>query len=227
MDSVDDATSYRLDVFTGSNIEDLFISEYVEGSSNNKYLEIFNGTDSSIDLSDYRLQTYYNGSTTPAGNVQLSGTIASGACVVYQNSAAQLTLPPGVTAIDNSSVNFNGNDAVALYKISTGSFVDVFGRMGEDPGDYWGTPPNITKDQTLVRKASVSTGITKIQPRAFHPDNGVGFLSCRYSYLPWFTQLRQAISYVPGYQNLDVGNVSSYTVTGLAETLSTNIWSGQ
>lgn len=215
---VDNATSYRLDVFTGSDIEDLFISEYVEGSSNNKYLEVFNGSDSSIDLSDYRLQTYYNGSTTPSGNVQLSGTIASGACVVYQNSAAQLTLPPGVTAIVNYSVNFNGDDAVALYKISTDSFVDVFGRMGEDPGDYWGTPPNISKDQTLVRKASVSAGITQ------NPASGFPTLTTEWDFYPVDTatylgshSCARAISYVPGYQNLDVGNVSSYTVTGLAE----------
>ena len=34
---------------------DLFISEYAEGSSDNKYIEIYNGTGTSIDLSDYEL----------------------------------------------------------------------------------------------------------------------------------------------------------------------------
>jgi hypothetical protein len=34
-----------------SNATDLFISEYIEGSSNNKAIEIYNGTGSSVDLS--------------------------------------------------------------------------------------------------------------------------------------------------------------------------------
>ena len=35
---------------------ELFFSEYVEGSSNNKALEIYNGTGDAIDLADRRLQ---------------------------------------------------------------------------------------------------------------------------------------------------------------------------
>ena len=53
---------------------DLFISEYVEGSGNNKALELYNPTNAAIDLSDYKLVRYSNGGTTPYG-VNLSGTI--------------------------------------------------------------------------------------------------------------------------------------------------------
>src|SRR5205085_9906297 len=58
--AVTGATSYRLDVstsptFSTSNATDLFISEYVEGSSNNKYIEIYNGTGASANLADYKL----------------------------------------------------------------------------------------------------------------------------------------------------------------------------
>ncbi|NCD23647.1 MAG: hypothetical protein EOL90_12025, partial [Spartobacteria bacterium] len=56
-DAVSGATGYRLDVGTnatfaggGGTASDLFISEYIEGSSNNKAIEIFNGTGSSVDL---------------------------------------------------------------------------------------------------------------------------------------------------------------------------------
>jgi hypothetical protein len=55
----------------------IFISEYVEGWSNNKALEIYNPTSSPIDLSQYFVARYSNGSTsaTVANSVQLSGTI--------------------------------------------------------------------------------------------------------------------------------------------------------
>jgi hypothetical protein len=56
----------------------IFISEYVEGWSNNKALEIYNPTAAPIDLSQYFVARYSNGSTTAtvANSVQLSGTIA-------------------------------------------------------------------------------------------------------------------------------------------------------
>ena len=45
---------------------DLFFSEYIEGSSNNKALEIFNGTGAPVNLATggYTVQMYFNGSTT-------------------------------------------------------------------------------------------------------------------------------------------------------------------
>ena len=58
---------------------DLFISEYVEGWSNNKAIELYNPTDADIDLSQYIIVRYSNGSTsaTPANAVALIGTIPS------------------------------------------------------------------------------------------------------------------------------------------------------
>jgi hypothetical protein len=161
-DPVSGADGYYLDVFQGESLvaTDLLISEYVEGSSYNKYIEIFNGTGVEADLSDYRLRTYYNGSTTAGNDVQLSGTLAAGACLVCMNSQATLILPVGVTAVANSAVNFNGNDAVALYRISSDANVDIFGRIGEDPGSAWTSGDLSTADRTLRRKQDVSAGVT-------------------------------------------------------------------
>ena len=39
----------------------LFFSEYAEGSSNNKYLEIYNGTGVDVDLSEYSISSCSNG----------------------------------------------------------------------------------------------------------------------------------------------------------------------
>ncbi len=159
---VSGADSYLLDVYSGSAAltTDLLISEYVEGSSNNKYLEIFNGTGAEIDLSNYKLNLYSNGSTSTSSSVALSGTLAPGACKVYKNSSAVLTLPEGVTAITNAAVNFNGDDAVELYKISPAGSVDILGRIGEQPSTAWGISPLTTINQTLRRKTTVLSGVT-------------------------------------------------------------------
>jgi len=162
--AVTGATEYELSVYkkSGQVAEDLFISEYVEGSSSNKYIEIFNGTGAEVDLSDYKLELYANGAATASPSVTLSGTLANGAVVVYMNSSAALTLPEGVSAITNSAVNFNGDDAIALYKVSTSSYVDIFGRIGNDPGTAWtGDGGYTTVDKTLRRKSTVTAGVSE------------------------------------------------------------------
>ena len=143
-------------VFSWGQATDLFISEYIEGSGNEKYIEIYNGTGTTVDLSDYRLRLYANGVAIPTSDVLLSGTLTNGSVIVYQNSGATL-----YTGITNTALNFNGDDAVALYKISTTSNVDIFGRIGNDPGSAWTntTPAYSTVDKTLRRKPSICGGV--------------------------------------------------------------------
>ena len=43
----------------------LLITEYLEGSGNNKALEIFNGTEDLISLGSYSIDRYSNGSSDP------------------------------------------------------------------------------------------------------------------------------------------------------------------
>ncbi|MCB0774637.1 MAG: lamin tail domain-containing protein, partial [Flavobacteriales bacterium] len=136
---------------------DLIISEYVEGSGNNKYIELYNGTSASIALNNYRLQLFSNGSPTPTQNVLLTGTLAAGATIVYKNSSA--TIYTG-SATTNTAVDFNGDDAIALYKVSTSSFVDIFGNIGCDPGSNWSSGSLSTENKTLVRNANICNGIS-------------------------------------------------------------------
>ncbi len=218
--AVTGATGYRLDVSTeeefGTPIyaTDLFISEYIEGSSNEKYIEIYNGTGASVDLSGYALMLYANGSLTPTASNTLSGTLANGSVAIYRNSSAT-----NLIGSTSSSVNYNGDDAVALLKKSTASYVDIFGRIGEDPGTAWTSGSFSTLDKTLVRKSTVTGGVTG------NPGSGFPTLATEWNqysisdethlnahaFAPGTTP-----SFVSGYENLAVAGTSQ-PVVGLAE----------
>ena len=126
---------------------DLFISEYIEGSSNNKAIEIANFTGASVDLSNYTLQISTNGSGSWTNPRALTGTLADQDVYVIINSGSNASI--SAQADDNTSsapMNFNGNDAVGLFR--AGVLLDVVG----DPN----SSADSEKDQTLVRKASVT-----------------------------------------------------------------------
>ena len=72
---------------------DLFFSEYVEGSSNNKALEIFNGTGATVDLSQYAVKLGSNGGEWSATNsIVLSGSLANNEVYVIANAGANATI---------------------------------------------------------------------------------------------------------------------------------------
>ncbi len=140
---------------------DLIISEYVEGSSNNKYIEVFNPTNATVDLSTYALKFYANGGATSSQTTAMSGNLLPGKVAVFRNSSAVLTLPSGVTAANNSAVQYNGDDAIEIGKgASFATSVDIFGNIGCDPGTAWTSGSFSTLDKTLVRKISVVNGVT-------------------------------------------------------------------
>ena len=59
---------------TGQECSELFFSEYVEGSSQNKALEIYNPTNQIIDLSNYTIERFSNGSIVVSDEMLLSWT---------------------------------------------------------------------------------------------------------------------------------------------------------
>ena len=133
----------------------LFFSEYVEGTSNNKALEIFNGTASAVSLSGYKVELYSNGSPTPTTTANLSGSLAAGDVYVIANSAAVAAITDMADLISGVT-NFNGDDAIALKYNDT--IIDVIGQIGTDPGTQWGSGLTSTLDHTLRRKLTVSAG---------------------------------------------------------------------
>ncbi len=158
-----------------SPCSDLFISEYIEGWGNNKAIEIYNPTNSSVSLSDYRIERYSNGANSAQSNqkVDLSGTLQANSVVVVVidkqdpdgvdfeapvwdelAEAADLWVCPVYE--ENNAMYFNGNDAIVLRKISTNTPTDIIGKIGEDPGETgWA---DMTQNHTLIRKANVTSG---------------------------------------------------------------------
>ena len=137
----------------------IYFSEYIEGSSNNKALEIYNGTGSSIDLSLLTVNTYANGSTTVTNFFTGTGTLVQGATFVIGNSGAAAGIASKAD-VTSSVTYFNGNDAVEL--VYDGRTIDIIGVIGTDPGTAWdvaGTT-NATIDHTLIRKLNITTGNT-------------------------------------------------------------------
>ncbi|HNX00799.1 MAG TPA: lamin tail domain-containing protein [Candidatus Cloacimonadota bacterium] len=128
---------------------DLFISEYVEGTSNQKAIEIFNGTGAPVDLSQYSLKKQTNGAGAFGNELVLSGTLANNDCyviVVSSTTGTTLESQPYVDLATTSyAMAFNGNDCVALCK--NGALLDVVGVV--DQTANWGT------DMTLRRLATV------------------------------------------------------------------------
>ena len=127
----------------------VYISEYIEGGSYNKAIELFNSSSEAVNLSDYDLVMLSNGATADSDRkvLALNGEIAAGGVATFANSRAVAALTDG-SVINNSVINFNGDDYIELvYK---GEVVDSLGTYGVRTN--WG------KDKTLVRKASVTAG---------------------------------------------------------------------
>ncbi|MHB0966837.1 MAG: ExeM/NucH family extracellular endonuclease [Bellilinea sp.] len=136
---------------------ELFFSEYIEGSSNNKALEIYNGTGAPINLAAgaYNVQMFFNGSASAGLTINLTGTVANGDVFVLANSGAVVDILVQADQT-NGSGWFNGDDAVVLRKGTT--IIDVIGQTGFDPGAEWGAGLVSTADNTLRRKASILAG---------------------------------------------------------------------
>lgn len=190
----------------GQDCSELFISEYVEGWSNNKALEIYNPTDNAIDLSAYIVVRFSNGATTAtsANAVQLSGMVQPHDVFV----AVLEKLDPNGTGQEapiwdslqaradgyfcpdyNTSDAFywNGNDAIALAKGSylspmTAQLVDIFGKIGENPGNgsdplggwtanfpYVQAGAGVTTDHSMIRKPAIKKGETNPTISFFNP----------------------------------------------------------
>ena len=110
---------------------DLLISQYIEGSSNNKAIELYNTSDSAVDLGEYTLSFYFNGSTSAGTVIELSGSLAAGQTYIIADDSADGSIT-ALANLNSSHSFFNGDDAIILKAGS--QIIDSMGQLGVDPG---------------------------------------------------------------------------------------------
>ena len=152
----------------------LFFSEYAEGSSSNKYFEIYNPTSDTVDLTHYAFPNVSNAPTTP-GVYEYWNDFSAGA-VILPNDVYIVGHPYSDVVISGAADHTytylsNGDDGFALvYGSNPGSpvdpvtggyvIVDFIGDWNGDPGSGWSVAgvTDATKDHTLLRKCDVTQG---------------------------------------------------------------------
>ena len=151
---------------------DVFISQYVEGTGNNKAIEIYNGTLSNLDLAadNYVLQQFDNGSTSATVTLALSGVLTPGAALVVGRPVSNFPPDTAISGLANLLTNkyltFNGDDVVVLKKGgATGTVKDRVGQVGTNAtGSTWSRN---TKNHTLTRNSTIFTGTVNAVTSAF------------------------------------------------------------
>ncbi|SEA36358.1 2',3'-cyclic-nucleotide 2'-phosphodiesterase/5'-or 3'-nucleotidase, 5'-nucleotidase family [Thalassobacillus cyri] len=171
------------------HMDDLIISEYVEGGSYNKALELYNGTGEEIDLSQYTLELYSNQSETATASLNLDGTLQSGEVFVVAHGSAGSEIKAVANLLDSGLANFNGDDPVVLkYQDNV---VDSIGSLGST--DAFG------KDVTLVRNADVTNGDTNANDEFVVSDE-------------WDSYPKDTINYLGSYEMPEVEPVELQTI---------------
>lgn len=145
----------------------LVFSEYLEGSSSNKALELLNRGKSPLELSACTVELYTNGAATSARRIALSEQALEPGSVwvlCHPSSHARIL---AVCNQSSGSMSYNGNDALVL--VCDGVVQDSFGQVGFDPGTAWAGATTRTADATLRRRCSVASG-DKTPDDSFDPD---------------------------------------------------------
>jgi hypothetical protein len=200
---------------------ELFFSEYAEGSSNNKYIEIYNPTANAISLSGYTVYQSGNGGSY-TNTFTTSASIASGdVYMIAANAADASILAVADTAMAYPSIaHFNGDDALILtYGTDT---IDVIGVPGVDPGSSWTVGTGTTADHTLIRKATVTGGSTDWTTGAGEWDV--------YSQNTWTYMGAHSSSciYVPPMPTFDsivaISTITGVDASGVADSIGASKW---
>lgn len=150
-------------------VNDLFISEYVEGKANNKAIEIYNGTDHEVDLSEYsitingfnsKFNQFKNENIAIKADKSNKGdktykavevkTLKSGETLTIVNPNSDNNLKSKGTFINKNITGFNGDDTIILNHKD--KVIDSIGQVGNK--NQWGV------DKILVRKANITQGDT-------------------------------------------------------------------
>jgi len=141
----------------------LIFSEYGEGTSYNKWVEIYNPTFMNVDLDEYRYNFCWNGCDAmqwefsiafDSGYVLLPGETY---LLVHYNSDSILLN----SANQTTNILSNGDDVAGLYYSSYDTIVDIIGVFDSSNVNIgWDVDgvTNATQNHTMIRKSYVCGG---------------------------------------------------------------------
>ena len=149
----------------------LMLSQYIDGNNNNKGLELYNPDSSAVNLADYQIRQYTNGSNTvsttyrlvPTGTTSLLLNPKTRYLLGHPNLKAQ----SGLEVDHVANLAFNGDDALVLYKGETP--IDRFGQVGVQPPNGWGVATS-SKGNSFSRIDTQSQANTIDPSQAFDLD---------------------------------------------------------
>lgn len=200
---------------------DLVITQVYEGSSSNRYLEITNTGSSAVSLSSYKLAIWKLSKTsgdaatdgiTPI-YANLSGSLAAGASVLLKNSGA--TAPSYATSagVTNSSVDFDGNDAIAIVD-SANAIIDLFGVGINNRDQNYSRKSTATTSATTFALANwTTTSLAVADSAASNTGDYLGYYAFTAIVQPTLTLLPEAISGL-STEPSTASTSQAYTVTG-------------
>jgi endonuclease I/chitodextrinase len=213
------ASSNSVNVTTSSSgATDLLFSEYIEGSSNNKALEISNATGNAVNLSAYIVKKQTNGAGAWSTGINLSGTLNSGSKFTIVNSSissACYSVASANISTSASEMTFNGNDAIGLFK--NGVLIDIIGTFN-------GGTANFAADVTLRRKATVkspTTSFNKVGEWDSYSSDTCNNLGSRIVQKPLKEELTTTTSDFVIYPNPSNGN---FTIGNTNQTYSIEVY---
>ena len=215
----------------GGTATDLFFSEYIEGTSNNKALEIANFTGSSVDLSIYSLKRQANGAGSWSSGLSLSGQLVHGNLYVIANSSASSTVTDAANlTTSNAALSFNGNDPVGLFKNDV--LIDIIGTFN-------GGATNFAENVTLQRKSTVNspnTTYTTSEWNTLATDTFSGLGSHGVSGITntfmgttdsdWDTASNWSFTRKPANENVIIGSGKTVNATGSISVANLTMESG-
>ena len=156
----------------------IFITELADPNDNAaaRYVEIYNGGTSAVDLTGWTLRRYTNGNTEPqttGEDLSPIGSLAPGAIAIIAASGtafeAAFGMAADISAGTGGPADSNGDDQIYITDASD-TIVDFFGVPGEDGT---GTDHEF-EDGRAERKASVTQGTATWDVNEWNIDNDAG-----------------------------------------------------